>query len=257
MPVKIVGGYSDSPKEITLNEYQAGRDNFDSHYFVRENDENKPFGGQDFYFAYSELQLAVDNFCIQNSKQPQDVAIRFVHCYNHEQDVIYMRMQILTMTNPGAGGLPPNEQGLIPDPCAWYIIQQGSIQTTTICDLEDMVYLQDFYYYAGLGGDYQKLADGPDTYVKNLTYPWYTEILAMYEANGSPLNAMIHFAACSYIESPMQANVTFPHGNVLYLSVNDVPLLDNDDWLVIFKYKGCDNASLCPPNCGVYVNVSS
>lgn len=253
MPVKIVALTSTDPREITLHEYNEGRTHFDNHYYVLLNNEPVTFYGKDFHIAWADLENAVDNFCNTYSKNAEDVAIRLVHCYNTAQQAIYMRMQVCTMTEPGAGGLPPNEQALITTDCTWYSIGEGMIQLTTDNNLSDTDYLNSFYYTDNEGISYQKLSDGPDTYVKNLVYPWASEILAMYEANNSPMNAMIHFAACSYIESPTLSNVTWPHGNVLYLSVNDVPLLDNEDWMVIFENKGADSATLCPPNCGVYI----
>jgi hypothetical protein len=254
MPVKIVALTSTDPREITLDEYNQGRTNFDDHYFVLKNSIPVSFGGQDFYIPWADLENAVDNFCNQYFKDPEDVAVRLVHCYNSSLDIIYMRMQICSMTEPGAGSLPDNVQGLITIECAWYTIEAGTIQVTTDDQLSDEVYLSNFYYTNDDGNSYQQLSAGPNTYVKNLVYPWAAEMLAMYESNGSPMNAMIHFAACSYVESPEASNVTWPHGNVLYLSVNDVPLLDNDDYMVIFENKGADGGTLCPPKCDVYVD---
>lgn len=249
---------SDDPKEITYDEYIAGRTNFDNHYFVlNSSSEQVTFYGQDFYFAWADLQNAVSNYCNMYSINQEDVAVRLVHCFNSTTSTIYMRMQLCKMV-PGLtsteGGLGTQEFLLVSDEEAWYEIGQSMIQLTGDHQLHDSVYLNDFYYSADLGSTpYVQLSTEPDIFVRNFTYPWYTEILAMYEANDNPMNAMIHFAACSYVVGPEASNVTYPHGNVLYLSVNDVPLLNNDDYLVMFKNKGADNATLCPPKCNVYI----
>jgi hypothetical protein len=163
---------------------------------------------------------------------------------------MFMRLQLCQMVH--AQG---NVYNLDSTYQAWYKIEEGSMSPTTDESLSGTDYLNSFSYEAEPGSEiYDTLANQPTVYVRNLTYPWESEIYQMFIDNGAPEDAAIHFAACSFVEPPLASNVTFPHGNVMYLSVNGTPLLDNDtSYICVFQNKGVDNATLCPPNCGEYI----
>jgi hypothetical protein len=255
MPVKISSIASDDPRVISLDEYQFGRDNFRMHYYKAPDAEISEFGGQDFTVPWSDFYQAVYDFYTSNNINPEDVALRFVHCYDQSGNCLFLRMQICTLGTPYN-----NPQGyqvfpLETTPCAWYELRNGAITITTDTTLKGVEYFDNMYYKADPGADeYQQLSDAVNTYVENLSYPWYTEIYQMYVDNNEPANADIHFASCSYTQPVMDPNVTWPHGSVMYLSEGSHIYLDNEDYIVVFSNKGCDDGTPCPPNCNVYVN---
>src|SRR5437868_6089064 len=119
MPVTIVPQITEDPREISLAEYEDGRDKFTSHYFTAPSSEASDFFGQDFKVAFDDLNTAVETFCDDNDIDPETVALRFVHCFDGNSNSLYMRMQICTMTFSGTvEGY--NEYTLITEPCAWY-----------------------------------------------------------------------------------------------------------------------------------------
>jgi hypothetical protein len=255
MPVKIVPTVTDDPREISLTEFEQGRTNFEACYFAGDSTEDMDFRGQDFAFQFSDLNDAVTNFCTDHSIDPGIVALRFVHCYDSDLDYLYMRMQICTLVNEEeVAGRQKFQLSTIAS--AWYEIRNGVFTATTTDDLEDTAYLNNFYYLnvPTDPNSLQKLADYPDKFVRNITYPWESEVLLMFQDNDSPAGAEIHIASCSYNEPVIDPNVTYPHGNVMYLSVGTHDYLENGSSIVIFHNKGCDDGTPCPPNCNVYIN---
>ncbi len=251
MPVKIVSAQSDSAGEITLNEFTLGRQNFDMHYFVLEGAELAQFGGQDFSVPWADIESAVDDYCANYNISVSSVGFRLVHCYDEQDNSLYYRLQLVQLVQQGSS----NTYDIVTTNCAWYELKQGIVNPCPDHNTTDAVYMNSFSYKADPGAEvFETLSDAPGTYVHNIVYPWASEIYQMFIDNGSPSGADLHFGAVSYIEGPMASNVMYPHGNVLYLSVNGVPLLDNDtSYIVIYQNKGADNGTLCPPQCGVYI----
>lgn len=256
MPVKIVSvDTGDDPRQITLNEYMWGRNNFSLHYFYGTAAET--FYGQDFKMHWDDLQNAVETFIGDNSLNSEDVALRFVHCFNSEDKSLFMRLQLCTMTYAGLTNLNMPVYDLNSAPVKWYKIAEGVFEETVNDDLRGDNYFNNFYYQAEEGSEiYESLNNGPTEFVRNLTFPWQAEVLQLYIDNGTPAGAYLHFASCSYTGGyPGSSNITWPHGLVMYLAnSDDVPYLDNDSSsLVIFSNKGADMAALCPPTCNQYV----
>lgn len=257
MPVKIqIGDNSDDPRVIDLQEYYDGRDNFHLHYYYTSAE--AAFGGQVVDIPWSGLQQAVEQYITATSTQPDDVALRFVHCFEPAPaGHLFLRMQICKLV-PSQEPPPPGASqvyNLDTTGSMWYELKNGAINPTSDEALEGIVYLENFYYKTEpQSAEMQCLIDGPDKYVKNLVLPWGLEILEMYMQNGQPDGGGVHFAACSYTTTPEYANVMWPHGMVIYLSNSEgVPLLDNGNYLTIFHNKGADMSTLCPPHCGVYI----
>lgn len=260
MPVKIeIGDNSDDPRVIDLEKYVAGRANFSMRYFYTA--AQAPFDGEVIEIAWNDLQNAVQDFTSQTGTLPQNVALRFVHCFlpglAGEADQLFLRLQICSMT-PSAEPPPPGISqvyDLDNTGALWYEITNGSFAPTMDETLFGAAYLSNFYYKADpAAGIIEPLTNGPDVFVKNLVLPWANEVLLMYQNNGSPIDASVSFAACSYYSTPEHANVDWPHGMVVYLTDSaGHPMLDNNHYISIFHNKGADFATLCPPYCNQYL----
>lgn len=255
MPVKITTvDNSTDPRVISLDAFKHGRANFSLHYFYT--DTASEYTGDVIQIQWEALQNAVTNYMTVNSVPENQVALRFVHCFDLAQESLYMRLQICRMV-PSTTPPPPGTSmvyDLISTGAKWYEIKQDSFAPTVVTTMENTEYLNNFYYKEEpQAATMQVLSSGPAKYVKNLTMPWASEVKLMYEENGSPINAWLNLASCSYMESPVYSNVLWPHGLVLFLSddTND-PYLDNDDSIVVFHNKGADMATVCPPTCNVY-----
>lgn len=256
MPVRIeIGDNSDDPRVISLDDYENGRANFQLHYYYST--EEAAFTGQVITTGWNSLQEAVNQYTLSTGVPENQVALRFVHCFDTELGKLYTRLQVLQMV---ASTTPPPPGAsmvydLVDTGSLWFKIDNGEMSTTNDQDLFGVTYLQNFYYKEmPQSAEMECLTDGPTKYVKNLVLPWAQEVQLMYTENGSPSDALINFAACSYIEPPAYSNVTWPHGMVIYLATAEgVPMMDNDDYISIFHNKGADFGTLCPPNCAVYV----
>lgn len=260
MPVRIQkGDNSLDPRVISLQDYIDGRANFSLHYYYTS--AQASFGGQVIEIPWGPLNDAVQQYMDATETSAEDVAMRFVHCFDPgPAGELYLRLQICKLV-PTADPPPPGvEQVFLLDTtdATWYSINNGSLEPTDNQDLYGTEYLNNFYYkFEPQAQEMEVLAAGPDKYVKNLVLPWGDEILKVYQQNGSPANANINFAACSYISTPEHANVEWPHGMVIFLSNNQgEPYLDNNNYISIFHNKGADYGSLCPPNCNVYLKPS-
>lgn len=256
MPVRIrIGDTSSDPRVISLEAYENGRANFDLHYYYTM--AQSSFGGQVIEIPWNDLQTAVDNFVSTAAVPENEVALRFVHCFDTATESLYLRLQICQMvqseTPPPPGALMVYD--IVTTNAVWYKIGEGTLTPAINQSLLGMEYLNNFYYKTEpQAAVMEQLTEGPDKYVKNLVLPWAQEVQLMYMENGSPENAGIHFAACSYTESREYSNVLWPHGMVIYLSNSSgEAMLDNDTYVSIFHNKGADMSTLCPPNCNVYI----
>ena len=255
MPVKISSTQSDDPRVISLDEYEFGRENFDMHYYKDPGAEQTEFSGQDFKVPWDNFFSAVHDFYTTNSIDPENVALRFVHCFDELGNSLYLRMQICSFGTPYFNNEGYQVFPIEATPCAWYDLKESSITPSTDTTLKGQAYFDTMFYLVDpQGQDFENLDSAVNKYVENFTYPWNSEVYQLYLDNGEPTGADIHFASCSYTATPQQANVVWPHGNVLYLSEGTHVFLDNDDYMVIFSNKGADSGTLCPPDCGVYIN---
>ena len=257
MPVKISPvSNSDNPEVITLEEYTLGRENFDMHYFHTAS--ALPFDGKDFSIPWDDLNIAVNDFVTTAGVSLSDVCLRFVHCFDASNATLYLRVQVCTFYETPITDHGKKLFALDTTNQAWYVIQQDNFAPTTDEALMGVVYFNSFYYSPVEGSEVlQRLSDGkPDKFVRNIVFPWESEILQMYIDNDTAEEGMnINFGACSYTHSnPGDESVTWPHGLVMYLSDADGnKLLDNDAYISIFHNKGADNGTLCPPVCNGYL----
>lgn len=243
-----------NPMVITLDHFNLMRENFKRHYFLSQCNPN--FGGQEIQVPWNAFSLAVFNFISANSVDPNAVAIRFVHCYDVSGNVLYERMQILTMT-PVQGH--PHMFKLVDSPCEWYKLVNGTIVPTTDTALFDQDYLNYFYYCTALlnctPSSLENLAkDEPATkYARTVTMPWGLEISKLFTDNGSPQNATLCIdAVCHLTILPPAAH--FQHGLALYLrNADGTPMLDNKTGSAPFYYKAADYGTMCPPDCSKYI----
>lgn len=256
MPVKIqTGDNSSDPRVISLAAYELGCANFSLHYYYT--DTAASFNGSEIQIPWLDLQNAVDSYVIESGTPENEVALRFVHCFDPIAESLYYRLQIckmvLSSTPPPAGASAVYD--LVTTGARWYEIKQNQFGSTLNHALAGAEYLNNFYYKdEPQASTMEKLAEGPALFVKNFTLPWTQELKLIYTENGSPVGAGINFASCSYIEPPAYANVEWPHGMVAYLTnASGQPFLDNEDYVHIFHNKGADYSTLCPPQCNVYI----
>jgi hypothetical protein len=248
---------STDPRVIDLEDYLTGRENFKKHYFLAAC--NPIFGGQDIAISWDSLNNAVNTFCSTYTINPSTVALRFVYCYDPNMTSLYLRVQLCTMVpQPGP---PTSIYNLVDTQCAWYQITQGSLVPTQDTNLDDSVYLNNFYYcdnhdMCNTATLQQLSSDGGVVFARTVTFPWIAEILQMYIDNGSPSGATISFGSCSYVKkSDGSTETIWPHGLVLYLSdYEGNAFLNNEQYIVLFANKGCDMGTLCPPHCNVYIS---
>lgn len=242
-----------NPMVITLDHFNKMRDHFKKHYFLSNCNVN--FGGQEIQVPWNSFSLAIHNFINANNVPPHTVAIRFVHCYDVKLNVLYLRMQILTMS-PVAG--QPRTFALNDRPCAWYKLANGTIVPTSDTALFDQDYLNYFYYcdsHQCSPATLHNLAadQGGVLYARTVTMPWGQELSQLYADNGSPANATLCLDAASRM-SLVPPSVKFEHSIVLYLRKHDgTPMLDNNPGGLPFHNKGADMGTMCPPYCGVYI----
>ena len=241
-----------NPMVITLDHFNTMRENFKQHYFLSQCNAN--FGGQDIQIPWPSFALAVQNFIQDTHANPNNVALRFVLCYDTQKNELYLRLQICTMI---ASAKQPNTFILDTTKCAWYTIANGSIAPTGVTDLFDQNYLNSFYYCEAnicSPASLINLASDKDAtrFVRNIVFPWTAELEKIYNDNGTPPNASVCFAAASEVKgSPV---VTYPHTLAIYLRQGDgTMMIDNKEYPVEFKMKAGDMGTLCPSVCAVYV----
>ncbi len=236
---------------ITLEHFDKMRAHFKHHYFLSGC--NSKFGGQDIQVPWSSFALVVENFIKSTGAAPGTVALRFVLCYDTNKNALFLRMQICTMTPSGQ----PRTFDLDTTNAAWYTIEDGSLAPTAITDLFDQNYLDNFYYCDTGVCDPNTLVNlASDTagavFVRNLVFPWIQEVRKIFVDNGAPAGAILNFAAGSHDKtSPVLAH---PHTLLVYLRQKDgTQMLDNVVYDLEFQMKAGDVGTLCPPNCGVYI----
>lgn len=257
MPVRIVSVSDPSTFAVTADEVQAGIDHFNEHYTVAS------FGtyeGAIYYVNWKQFRDCVRNYMTEfPSVAEENIAIRFVHAYEAASEVLYMRMQICEMALTSITiHSSPTYEILDNGNSAWYDLKQESITSTTNTSTTDEVYLESFIYMpTGTAAVSENLSeDGGFRFVRVMAYPWKNEVLQLYVDNGEPdeNQTQLYFASASYTESlPGTTNVQWPHGLVMYLAVNYEPMLDNNNYVSMFHYKGADMGTMCPPNCAVYI----
>jgi len=242
---------ANNPMVLTLDAFNKMQANFQAHYFLSNCNSN--FGGQDIQVPWNSFSLVVHNFITATGAMPDTVAMRFVLCYDTANNALYLRMQICTMTPSGI----KNQFNLDTTNSAWYTIENGSLAPTAITDLFDQNYLDNFYYCDSGACDPNTLVNlasdaAGAVFVRNLVFPWTHEIQKIHQNNGAPANAYLDFAAVSPDKgSTVLAN---PHSLAIYLCKHDkTPMLDNVAYALAFQMKAGDLATLCPPNCGVYI----
>src|SRR5688572_29475423 len=98
MPVKIeIGDDSTDPRVISLQSYEDGRANFTLHYYYTS--AQAGFGGQVIEAAWNDLQAAITSFINATGVPENEIALRFVHCFNKKAGELYLRLQICQMVS--------------------------------------------------------------------------------------------------------------------------------------------------------------
>jgi hypothetical protein len=263
MPIKIRTNEGQEPntRAITLEELHQGRQRFLQHYSSCHG----PYEGVTFSIEWDMLQEAVTAFQDLHAIEPENIAVRFFHSFHPGNQLtgdpgeLYLHMQLLTMQATNITDFGRAVWQLVDEPSVWYTLKQDQFDAVEMEDALSMIpmYMHNFQYRATPHAQtYQVLADGPhEKYVKSLTYPWFTEIWAMYNENEQPPNARINFASVSYTGLDKgDTGVEWPHGLALYLTdEHGHDMLNNDQTMILFSYKGADMATQCPPKCGSYI----
>jgi hypothetical protein len=244
-----------NPMAVSLDALNTATGNFTQRYFV--NQCSCSFQGQVVSVPWSSFSNAVNNFITSTGVAADTVAIRFVYCYDAAANCLYLRMQICTMQPSTVN----KTYFLVPNPSAWYSLNNGQVTATADSGLFDQPYLDNFYYCNSQicnPTTSQCLAtDVMGTlYARNIVFPWSIEILQMYLDNNSPQGASINFAAGSF-DHGTGAQLQFPQGLIIYLRDNNGTILvDNNSYQADFTMKACDMGTICPINCGVYIQPS-
>lgn len=250
MPVKISAnpaGETDV-RAITLDEFNSGRINFNEHYSSVQTGEVQ---GQIVPVRWTEFDRMITDYVETNSGQVAEsqVAVSFIHCYNLITERLYYRIKLSKMTPT-----PDPKVFSLVAPYMWFDVREDMITPCEVHSEDDVVYMNEMQYHSGPEDTAETLSLNPTIYVKALTLPWKEEIKLMWQDNGSPIDAMLNLASCSYMDgSSGSALVEWPHGIVLYLSVNGQDLLNNGNYFTAFNHKGADMSTQCPPMCNLYI----
>jgi hypothetical protein len=232
---------------VSLSDYTAARTLFQEHYFLAEC--NTDFGGQEQLVPWSDLQTEVDTYITANSITADDVALRFVHCYNVGSNALYLRVQLCTLVLVSG-----DHYTLDTTNSAWYEINAGGLSSTSDTDLYNTAYLENFYYCDASTCSNNTLENlaldtTEEKYVRNIVFPWGKEILPMYDANQDVES--IGFGACSF--TGQNSGVVYPHTLTLFLlDSNKNKLMDDNTYTNPFEMKGCDLGTICPTCCDCY-----
>ncbi len=256
MPIKIDNSGSPASFSVTATEVYEGMANFNEHYTVVTGPE---YSGRDYTVTWEQFSQCITDYKAQFPEVPDDaIAVRFIHCYEMGDTTLYMRMLICQMELTTITEYSSQVYQLLDNNCQlWYEVKQSSITPCADQMLFNEQYLNSFMYKANSAADVGEILseDGGFRFVRTLTYPWQNELLALYVDNGSPTptDTNLHFAAASYTEAePGASSVLWPHGLVMYLDVNGTVLLDDNNYVSLFHYKGADLGTTCPPRCGAY-----
>lgn len=251
MPVKISATPTSDVRAITLDEYETGRTNFNEHYSSTQTGEVQ---GQIIPVNWAAFANTITAYLTANANVTEDqVAISFIHCYDQAEEILHYRMKLSKMepTPILDNGCPVFS---LAEPHMWYTIREHNITPCPIHNTVNEEYMNNLLYLAGPEAAVEQLCEDPGKFVRSMTFPWKDEIKQMFIDNGSPLNATLNLASCSYFGNEGGgADVAWPHGMVLYLSVGGTDLLNNDDYITAFNHKGADVSTLCPPMCNAYV----
>lgn len=238
---------------VDLDRFTKMRNQFTSRYFLSGCNPN--FGGQEIQVSWNSFSLAIQNFMNAASVSKLETAIRFVNCYDSVQNILYARMQILTMQPVKGNILSFN---LIDTPSAWYQLTNGTLLPTTDTSLYDQSYFNNFYYCDTPGNcDPSTLIPlssdvNQSIFTRTVTMPWL-ELQQLYTDNGQPVNATLCIDAASRL-SVTAPECKFQHGLVCYLRKHDgTPMLDNEETGRAFHNKAADMGTLCPNYCNVYI----
>ncbi len=241
-----------NPMVVNLTQFNTMRTQFQQHYFLANC--GTGFGGQDIQISVSSLITAVQAYMAASGTAANNVALRFVLCYDTSTSALYLRLQICAMTATS----DPKKYDLVATNCAWYKIQGTSITTTTVTDLYDQNYLNSFYYTSsGTCSSSTAVHLSSDSsatiFVRNVVFPG-SELLSIYSDNGNPQGAKICFASISYAANNPSPAVAYPHSLAIYLrDSSGTALLDDTTYTQDFKMKAGDYATTCPPHCNVYI----
>src|SRR5690606_33063816 len=126
MPIKLVSSPNDeNPMEITLADYHQGVQNFENHYYLEGS--GTEFGGKDFCLPYTDIEDVIQAFEWDNDILPENVAVRFIHCFDEDTQSLYLRMQLCTMHLTGEVIDGHRIYALSFETCAWYNLMQDSL----------------------------------------------------------------------------------------------------------------------------------
>ncbi|RYD58295.1 MAG: hypothetical protein EOP56_05065 [Sphingobacteriales bacterium] len=250
MPVKISANPAGEPdkRAITQDEYDQGRTNFNEHYTSAQTGEVQ---GQIIPVSWAAFTNMINSYIATYPAEVNagNIAVSFIHCYDTLEEILYYRVK-LSVLQPTED---PSVFNLV-GPFMWQTIREHNIAPCVHQSSEDIQYMNNILYLQGPEADVQQLSENPGIFVRSMTLPWQNEILQMYVDNGSPMNATLNLASCTYLDGGTgEALVEWPHGIVLYLSVGGTDLLNNEDYILPFNHKGADLSTVCPPICHEYI----
>jgi hypothetical protein len=259
MPIRIDNSASPASFAVSATEVQQGMENFNNHYCALSGPD---YFGRDYTVLWHDFKQCIDAYhAAFPDVAEENIAIRYVHCYETATETLYMRMQLCEMQLTTVTEYSSQVYQILDNGNQmWFSLMENNIQPVPLPaqTCYDETYLNSFEYKATAAADTGEVLaeDGGFRFVRTLTYPWKNEIWQLWHDNGEPdeNNTWIHFASASYTAvEPGSSSVLWPHGLVMYLQVGSQILLDDDNYVSIFHYKGADMGTACPPKCNTYV----
>jgi hypothetical protein len=183
-----------------------------------------------------------------------NVALNFIHRYDPAFARWYVCVEVVLL-NPAPSSMTPDGDYnvyTVASKLNRYDIVNGSITPSTLPSPAtfDQVYFDHIIDANGLKLDV-------NTNVNSITFPWQSEILKLLtdnNLNNSSNDVLLKIVCCTmdFSAFPDESDVRWPHGIAMYLTQNGTEYLDNNNYAVIFKNKGADFGSMCPPRCDGY-----
>lgn len=263
MPVRITTALGESdPRAISADQLATGIEDFNKHYCQASLPTpmvlpapGHVLAGQTNKVSWDAFFAAVEDYKDEFGISEDDIALRFVHCFDDMSSSLYHRVQILEMGEPHLNEEGKWERQLIDTNSKWYKIKGQELTPTDEHTLTDQLYVNSVMYKPAIAAAAMELIEQyPLKFVHNLTFPWLSEIYTMYEENQSPDGADLNFAVYTHpMHIPEESDCEFPHGMVIYLSVGTHNYIDNEHYVSVFHNRGADDATMCPPMCGKYI----
>lgn len=272
MPIRIIeatdeknqpGILADGDRYITRDQLTEAQSNFRKYYRADYDGADATTSFIDvFEVDWPTLKNVIESDCIgQDGITVNNLALRFIHRYDHANGAWYLTMQCCKMQNERE----QDPLGFICDVVATNIFYKLIDAKTTI-NTDSPIghfasdYFTRFHNNFGIPGRLSDIDGANASYVGNLVLPWKKEILELADDNGVATPAAgdvvrLKFMSCSFEADPggIYAKVNWPHGLVLCMNKNGRDLLRNNDSVISYTNLGANYGTMCPPHPNIYI----